>query len=338
MSAASRDIRRIQALLTGSPMLAQGLCVTAVDVGADDAVARYGGIGLGEPLTPEQALDLVTLAYPRHLALAVVVARPPWTLVVDPSGTHGTQPETLHRLSDGATAVNVFWNINLRTRCRYWENQVELASFELLDDEPRPLADPRLERLRRGLTFDDVDRFKAEALVLLERLTGVWVDWMAASHPVAVVIDVDRFTFGDPRWQLSTRAPDLGDAELGELDSLAARAVDAACRIAGVDRRGLVEQPDALLARARELEGQHCIALVGSVRVWTTWSGWPPNAQGTRPEEVDPDEYLRQADAVAAVRARLADDVAERTAGALVHAINAVPGGWPQLRQSLDGA
>ncbi|MCE7004548.1 hypothetical protein LWC34_17190 [Kibdelosporangium philippinense] len=89
-----------------------------------------------------------------------------------------------------------------------------------------------------------------------------------------------------------------------------------------MDRGSLVEHPDALLTRARQLIGQHMVAL----------------AYATRGAAVSSDEPLRQAEAIAAVRARLDDDVIQRTAGALVHAINAVPGGWPQLRQLIDGA
>jgi hypothetical protein len=184
----SRDISRAQAVLTRSPGLAEALCITAVKADTDDAVTRYGGFELDDPLTLEEALHLETLAYPRRLELAVAVARPPWTFMVEPSETQGTRPETLRQLSDGTTAVNVFWNINLRTRCRYWETQLERASFELLDDEPHRLADPRLERFRQELTFDDADRFKGEALVLLERITGVRVDWMTERHTAAVVV------------------------------------------------------------------------------------------------------------------------------------------------------
>ncbi|MFC3893080.1 DUF6461 domain-containing protein [Lentzea rhizosphaerae] len=320
MSAAPQDVSRVRALLPRSSALRDQLSVTAVDVGAADALARYGAVGLGASLTIAQALGVESSVYPRSLALAVVVARPPWTFVVEPSGTRGTRTETLSRLSDGATAVNVFWNVNFRTGCRYWENQEELASFDLVEEEPRPLSDPRLERLRRGLTFTDPARCKAEALVLLERITGARTDWTTTSHPAAVVTDPDRFTSVDPTWLLSTRAPDLGDVEPAGLDDLAARAVDAACGIAGVDRGSLVEQRDALLTLARDLDVRYLIALVRSLD----------------DQMVDPDEFLHKAEAVAAVRARLADDVAERTAGALVHAIAAVPGGWRQLKRILD--
>jgi uncharacterized protein DUF6461 len=315
----SRDIARAQAVLTKSPGLAEALCITAVDADANDAVTRYGGFELDDPLTLEEALTLETMAYPRRLDLAVVIARPAWTFMVEPSGTHGTRPETLRRLSDGATAVNVFWNINLHTRCRYWENQMEQVSFELLDDEPHPLADPRLQRLRQGLTFDD-ERFMGEALVLLERITGVRVDWMTERHPAAVVVAFDRFATSDAMSLLSDRAPDLGDAHPTHLESFAARAVDAACRIVGVEQHMLIQQPDALITRARELVGQHVMALIRTLRT----------------EGVAPDHQLHQASAIAAIHARLADDLTERTAGALVHAINAVPGGWPRLKQQLD--
>lgn len=320
MNATSQDVARAQAVLTDAPVLAEALCITAVNLEADVALARYGGAWLGESLTIEDALELETLAYPRYLRLAVSLARPPWTLVIEPSGTQGTQPQTLQTLSDRASAVNLFWNINLRARCRYWRQQVELASFELLDTQPGILADPWLQQLRRGLTFDDPDLFKAEALVLLERITGVALDWTSASHPAAVVIAADHFTLADPQWLLSTRAPDLHDTDPVRLDTLAAQAVDLTLRTAGVDPRSLQDRPDTLLAEARELAGQHMVSFAHSLR-----TGGPTQ-----------DTYLRQAHAIAAARARLANDATERTAGALVHAIDATPGGWPPLRQALD--
>jgi hypothetical protein len=123
---------------------------------------------------------------------------------------------------------------------------------------------------------------------------------------------------------LSSHAPDLDDTDPTHLESFAARAVDAACRIVGVDQHTLVQQPEALLTRARELLGQRAIALVRALR-----------AEDMAPD-MSPDHQLRQASAIAAIRARLADDVTERTAGALVHAIKAVPDGWPRLKRQLD--
>ncbi|MCE7004549.1 hypothetical protein LWC34_17195 [Kibdelosporangium philippinense] len=72
---------------------AEALCVTAVSTDLDSAVARFGGIEFDEELTIEEALVLESMAYPRHLALAVAIARPLWTFVVEPSGTQGTRPE-----------------------------------------------------------------------------------------------------------------------------------------------------------------------------------------------------------------------------------------------------
>jgi hypothetical protein len=138
------------------------------------------------------------------------------------------------------------------------------------------------------------------------------------------VVAFDQFTTSDPMRMLSSHAPDLDDTDPTQLESFAARAVDAACRIVGVDQHTLVQQPEALLTRARELLGQRAIALVRALR-----------AEDMAPD-MSPDHQLRQASAIAAIRARLADDVTERTAGALVHAIKAVPDGWPRLKRQLD--
>lgn len=251
------------ALLRAHPWLDDGLCLTVADtLDLDDAFTRYGGFPSGAPpMTAREMTDRIGRAYPRELALVFGDAQAGWVLLLESPGLEGAQPGVLSRLSATGTAASAYWNVNLTNRVSYARDGAVAATFDITEPDlvlgPAPhLLDP----FRAGLPLDDPDLFKAAALAVLERITGVRIagEMLARPHPVAVVVPFDRFDLGDPAALLDVRAPDIGALLAGAAPPRARRAARiaarAACVLTAIDTDPLVRAALAPNAAADRLD------------------------------------------------------------------------------------
>ncbi len=145
--------------------LAVGACITVVvGAAAADVLAGFGADPLATPvhLDPWNSTGSVHVG---QVGDAVVA--------VEYNGFEGSRPEVLRLVSQSATAVSIFWNVNYDMRFSYASDGSVVTSFDPMfpDDvftgTPPRQALPAIE----GLPFHELAI--PSALALAERMTGV---------------------------------------------------------------------------------------------------------------------------------------------------------------------
>jgi hypothetical protein len=217
-----------------------GACITLVRPADADGVVR----GFGGDLARSRQVSLAGLGAP-GAGEPVLAVRDVGTclLVLEVNGWQGSRPEVLRRISAGARAVSVYWNVNMTTRFSYAVSGQVLTAFEAMTPDRRWGADPDcLEAARSGLPWETGD-WVPLLLALAARVTGVQVrpEWLEGdflvvpAEPVeddpasAVNPPTEPLTYDDGplAWAL-LRA---GDAARAGVAGLAARyAADMAAR------------------------------------------------------------------------------------------------------------
>lgn len=283
------------------------LCLTAVrGLTVDEALTRFDAFPGGPPALLSACGQASVNAFPDELPLVVAGGIGGWVFLVEDNGFHGTQ--ALGRLSEGTEAATVYWNTNLDSYLGLArDGQVAVYDF-VLKGEPPAVLRPYLG----GIDFTDAYRMCAQALEVLERITGVRIsaDWVTRPHRASVIADLARFD-GSAAW-LEVNAPGLvGTPEVTGF------VVARACQAAGVDdfEGDLRARIRAEYRRALELRWERCLV-----------------------EETEPVQeriLLARAHALGAVLAAQAEDPAAAFAGALYNACHADRRGWELLRREV---
>jgi hypothetical protein len=157
-------------------------CFTAVTgVSADEAARRFGA-----DLSSERAATFHEAFndYP-HSTHLLFDAIDDGVLIAENNGWEGSRPEVAEAVSRGGKLASVYWSVNADMSFVYAEDGMVLAWFDPLLVEqawsgaaPESIAEP-CEDLEFG-----VSRARSDALVLLQRLTGVRLDrsWLEEPH------------------------------------------------------------------------------------------------------------------------------------------------------------
>lgn len=223
-------VEHYAALLSEAGMLpSEALCLTVVrGVSVDEALTRFDAPPSGRVARLVEVAGICTAAYPEPLPLVVADRIDGWTVLAEDNGYHGADPEVMARLSVGTVAASVFWNVNLDSLVTLAVGGRVLAALEFTGGATRGGDDPdAISVHRQGLAFRDPYRYRAEALAMLERFSGVRLpaDWPTRQLPAAVIVDPKRFRPANPSSWLAVNAPDLPVSH-----ALACRAAAWACR------------------------------------------------------------------------------------------------------------
>lgn len=168
-------------------------CLTAVTgIEVEEVVRRFGG-----DLTSERhaTFDEAFNPYP-DAQYVLFDDRGETVLLAENNGWQGSRPEVAEAVSPGGALGSLYWSVNAGMAFLYAEDGVVVAWFDpLLIEQPWSGARPESVReTARDLRFG-VERARSDALVLLERLTGVSFEqsWFDRPHRCVAVPGTDEY-------------------------------------------------------------------------------------------------------------------------------------------------
>jgi hypothetical protein len=343
-------------LLADNTLPTEALCLTVVR-GLDlaEALCRFDASAGRRCATLAAAGELGARAYPNDLPLVIADRCGDWVLLAENNGFHGSLREVLAGLSRGTVAASVYWNVNMQSSIGYAEDGQLLAAFDFVISQHAGGTDPdRLAPFLDGLTFTNAHRKKAEAMAVLERVSGVRVgrEWLRQRHPASVVVpDRSLGTGGLGGWlwhaapTVAAIAPDASRPALRAATTFAVTSVleatgtddPTALESLGADPDALPEPAgsryrDELLTRARETLRQG---------LELRWDRLAEPGVEEEPEAVAQDDPARESDrlaqahALAAAWGRLGNDPQEALRRVLVNVYRADQQRWPDVRDQV---
>jgi hypothetical protein len=355
------------ALLADNTLPTEALCLTVVR-GLDlaEALRRFDACAGRRSATLAAAGEMAAGAFPNDLPLVVADRCGDWVLLAENNGFHGSLREVLARLSSGTVAASVYWNVNMQSSIGYAEDGKLLAAFDFVISQHASGADrDRLAPFLDGLHFANAYRKKAEAMTVLERVSGVRVsrEWLRQRHPASVVVPDRSLGTGNLGGWLWHAAPTVAavapDASRPALRAATTFAVTSVFEATGTDDPTALESlgadPDALpepagsryrdelLNRAREtlrqglelrwdrlaepdVEAEHH-AVGGAEK---------PVGAAAADDPAGERDRLARAHALAAAWGRLVDDPHEALRRVLVNVYRADQQRWPDVRDQVN--
>lgn len=170
---------------------ATGCCIAlAKDVSPEEALSRL----VTSPKTPVGPVEAArswaeSHAHPAYGNSVEATTIGDWVIVIEINGYQATLDEPLSRLSQGTSAVVVYWNVNAMMGFYWWVDGTKVRHFDpLLYENPGWLGNPLSQE--EGLTFG-LGHPIAAAMACAERLTCVHLtqglledrsDWIAVGH------------------------------------------------------------------------------------------------------------------------------------------------------------
>jgi hypothetical protein len=177
--------RRYADFLQRNPYLAQATCWTVVQPIASpltvEAIAERLG-GRAEDLEPEPDDDVDEADYEGAFYISHDDAS---FILYEDNGYQGNRPEVLRRLSDGARALSLFWNVNWTARLTYAAYGTIVTALDPVFPGERWGKTPHV--LDTELTVLEAaaepGQWQAAAMAVVEAVTGVRLDLPDASAP-----------------------------------------------------------------------------------------------------------------------------------------------------------
>jgi Family of unknown function (DUF6461) len=153
----------------------EALALTLVEPASDAHLSKLNPRSeLPGLLTVAEALDAIQRLddYAWGSVLAQTDTLGDWSVLLEPMGWVASDPGVLARLSEGGSAVNVYWNVNGVMSFGLARDGVLVRQFDplLYDDAADALPE------ERDLPFGEPGRVVAASLALLTRMTGVRID------------------------------------------------------------------------------------------------------------------------------------------------------------------